>query len=61
MIKMGGCGFCIISSIWKSGSRAKSEHSVTLRSDLLCLMYVSTLGQSPAWMVCMGINGCHAL
>jgi hypothetical protein len=23
--KDGGCVFCIISSIWKSGSRAKSE------------------------------------
>jgi hypothetical protein len=37
------------------------EHSVTLRSDLLCLMQVSTLGRSLVHIDCMGMNGCHAL
>jgi hypothetical protein len=49
------------SSIWKSGSMARSERIVILMSDLLCLAYVSILGQSPLRMVCMGMIGCHAL
>jgi hypothetical protein len=61
MTKMGGCGFCVTSNIWKSGSMAMSERIVILMSDLLCLAYVSILGRSPVRMVCMGMIGCHAL
>jgi hypothetical protein len=61
MMKMGGCGFCVTSSIWKSGSMAMSERIVILMSDLLCLAYVSIIGQSPLQIVYMGMIGCHVL
>jgi hypothetical protein len=60
-IRNGGCGFCVILRIWKSGSRAMSERIVALKSDRLCLMYVRTHGLSPCQIICIGMNGCQAL